>query len=96
MISPHPQTPGWVADPSRRAHHRYDALHGRLLLVRPDGHIAASAPLTTPEIVDRWMNLGHRSTESANGSGAAAPRGTARAGSRVAPPMLGSAPGQND
>ena len=44
-----------VSDPDLRAHHRYRALNGRLLLVRPDGHLAASAPLHRPDIPERYL-----------------------------------------
>lgn len=47
--------PNAVNDPDLRAHRRYAALGGRLLLVRPDGYLAAEAPLDRPEIVERYL-----------------------------------------
>ena len=46
---------GGVGDPGLRAHRRYDALAGRLLLVRPDGYIAATAPLSRPEDLENYL-----------------------------------------
>jgi 2-polyprenyl-6-methoxyphenol hydroxylase-like FAD-dependent oxidoreductase len=46
---------GGVGDPGSRAHQRYHALAGRLLLVRPDGYIAATAPLTRPEDLENYL-----------------------------------------
>jgi 2-polyprenyl-6-methoxyphenol hydroxylase-like FAD-dependent oxidoreductase len=45
-----------VSDPDLRAHRRYHALNGRLLLVRPDGHLAANAPLDRPDIPERYLH----------------------------------------
>jgi hypothetical protein len=44
-----------VIDPDLRAHRRYAALTGWLLLVRPDGYLAADSPLEEPEIVERYL-----------------------------------------
>ena len=44
-----------VDDPGLRAHRRYDALDGQLLLVRPDGYLAARAPLSRPDIPERYL-----------------------------------------
>jgi hypothetical protein len=44
-----------VGDPGLRAHHRYGALDGQLLLVRPDGYVAARAPLSRPDIPERYL-----------------------------------------
>jgi FAD binding domain len=46
---------GGVADPVLRAHRRYGALGGRLLLVRPDGYIAATALLSRPEDLENYL-----------------------------------------
>ena len=46
---------GGAGDPGLRAHRRYDALAGRLLLVRPDGYIAATAPLSRPEDLENYL-----------------------------------------
>jgi hypothetical protein len=42
-------------DRGLRAHRRYGALHGRLVLVRPDGYVARIAPLTRPEVVEQYL-----------------------------------------
>lgn len=42
-------------DPELRAHRRYGALGGRLVLVRPDGYVARVAPLTRPEVLERYL-----------------------------------------
>ena len=44
-----------VVDPDLRAHRRYDALSGQLLLVRPDGHLATRAPLNRPDLLERYL-----------------------------------------
>jgi 2-polyprenyl-6-methoxyphenol hydroxylase-like FAD-dependent oxidoreductase len=44
-----------IADPHLQAHRRYRALRGALLLVRPDGHLACRAPLSRPDIVERYL-----------------------------------------
>ncbi len=44
-----------VSDPDLRAHRRYGALHGRLLLVRPDGYVACQSPLNRPDIPERYL-----------------------------------------
>jgi hypothetical protein len=46
---------GGVGYPGSRAHQRYHALAGRLLLVRPDGYIAATAPLSRPEDLENYL-----------------------------------------
>ena len=58
-----------ATDPDLSAHRRYHALHGRLLLVRPDGYLACQAPLTRPDIPERYL---HRLTEGAAGAHSAA------------------------
>ena len=47
--------PGVVADPQLHAHRRYRARRGRLLLVRPDGHVACSAPLGRADLVEKYL-----------------------------------------
>jgi 2-polyprenyl-6-methoxyphenol hydroxylase-like FAD-dependent oxidoreductase len=47
--------PGVVADPQLHAHRRYRARQGRLLLVRPDGHVACSAPLGRTDLVETYL-----------------------------------------
>jgi 2-polyprenyl-6-methoxyphenol hydroxylase-like FAD-dependent oxidoreductase len=47
--------PDAVIDADLRAHRRYGAMDGRLLLVRPDGYLAADAPLDQPEILERYL-----------------------------------------
>jgi 2-polyprenyl-6-methoxyphenol hydroxylase-like FAD-dependent oxidoreductase len=44
-----------VADPELRAHRRYGALNGRLLLVRPDGYLARQAPLSQPGTLNAYL-----------------------------------------
>ncbi len=44
-----------VSDPDLRAHRRYGALHGQLLLVRPDGYVGCRAPLHRPDIAERYL-----------------------------------------
>ena len=46
---------GAVLDPELRAHKRYGALSGRLVLVRPDGYIARTAALSDPEILEHYL-----------------------------------------
>ena len=46
---------GAVVDPALRAHRRYGARRGRLMLVRPDGHVAALAPLDRSDIIGRYL-----------------------------------------
>ena len=38
-----------------RAHRRYHALGGQLMLVRPDGYLASRAPLDRPGIAERYL-----------------------------------------
>jgi len=47
--------PGDVSDPDLRAHRRYGALGGRLLLVRPDGYLARQAPLSRPDVLEDYL-----------------------------------------
>jgi 2-polyprenyl-6-methoxyphenol hydroxylase-like FAD-dependent oxidoreductase len=49
------EQPDSVADPDLRAHRRYRARHGRLVLVRPDGYVACTAPLTEPVALERYL-----------------------------------------
>ena len=51
-----------ILDPDLRAHRRYHALRGQLLLVRPDGHIACRAPLDRPDIPERYLERVAQST----------------------------------
>jgi 2-polyprenyl-6-methoxyphenol hydroxylase-like FAD-dependent oxidoreductase len=44
-----------VSDPQLRAHRRYGALRGQLLLVRPDGYLACCAPLDRPDLLERYL-----------------------------------------
>lgn len=44
-----------VGDPGLRAHRRYDALDGQLLLARPDGYLATRGPLNRPDIPERYL-----------------------------------------
>jgi 2-polyprenyl-6-methoxyphenol hydroxylase-like FAD-dependent oxidoreductase len=44
-----------LTDPNLRTHDRYRARAGKLLLVRPDGYIAAAAGLGEPEAIDRYL-----------------------------------------
>jgi 2-polyprenyl-6-methoxyphenol hydroxylase-like FAD-dependent oxidoreductase len=44
-----------VRDPALKAHRRYGALRGRLVLVRPDGYVACTAPLGQPEVLERHL-----------------------------------------
>ncbi|MBV9797677.1 MAG: FAD-dependent monooxygenase [Solirubrobacterales bacterium] len=50
-----PHRPDVVADPRLHAHRRYRARRGRLVLVRPDGYVACSAPLTGAELVEKYL-----------------------------------------
>jgi 2-polyprenyl-6-methoxyphenol hydroxylase-like FAD-dependent oxidoreductase len=54
--------PPAVTDPGLRAHRRYGALGGRLLLVRPDGYLAADAPLDRPDIPESYLQRVYRSS----------------------------------
>ena len=54
-----PGARGVVSDPDLLAHRRYHATGGRLLLVRPDGHLAASAPLHRPDQLERYLQHIH-------------------------------------
>ena len=47
--------PDVVADPQLHAHRRYRARRGRLLLVRPDGYVACSAPLDRADLVEKYL-----------------------------------------
>ncbi len=47
--------PNTFTDPSLRAHDRYRARAGKLLLVRPDGYLAAGARLQRPETIERYL-----------------------------------------
>jgi 2-polyprenyl-6-methoxyphenol hydroxylase-like FAD-dependent oxidoreductase len=42
-------------DPNLRAHDRYRARAGKLLLVRPDGYLAAGARLQQPDAIERYL-----------------------------------------
>jgi len=44
-----------VTDPDLRAHHRYGARNGRLVLVRPDGYLARQASLDRPDILESYL-----------------------------------------
>jgi 2-polyprenyl-6-methoxyphenol hydroxylase-like FAD-dependent oxidoreductase len=44
-----------VTDPELRAHRRYGAVRGRLLLVRPDGYLARQAPLSRPDVLEAYL-----------------------------------------
>jgi hypothetical protein len=44
-----------ITDPLLRAHRRYRARRGALLLVRPDGYLACRAPLSRPDIPERYL-----------------------------------------
>ena len=59
--------PDHFSDPGLRAHDRYRARAGKLLLVRPDGYLAADARLAEPERIERYLSLLTRSTAGANG-----------------------------
>lgn len=55
LISEEPLDRQSVADPDLRAHRRYGALAGQLLLVRPDGHLACRAPLDRPDMIEEYL-----------------------------------------
>jgi hypothetical protein len=56
ISGPHgPHGPQAISDPELCAHCRYHALSGRLLLVRPDGYLACSAPLNRPDIPEQYL-----------------------------------------
>ena len=55
VISEEPLDSASVGDPGLRAHRRYGALTGQLLLVRPDGYLASRAPLDRPDIPGRYL-----------------------------------------
>ena len=69
---------GVVGDPGLRAHRRYGALGGRLVLVRPDGYVACSAPPSRPDVLERYLETltGGR---SADGTREIQPAGVAAA-----------------
>ena len=71
--------PAEVADPGLRAHRRYRALGGRLLLVRPDGYLAGQAPLRRPDALEAYMGR----LTSAGRDPAEAPTTTPRASSVI-------------
>jgi 2-polyprenyl-6-methoxyphenol hydroxylase-like FAD-dependent oxidoreductase len=74
VIAPPDGAPdGAVGDPELRAHRRYRALGGRLILVRPDGYVACSAPPSHPEVIERYLEAltGGRSFGGAHGVGLA-------------------------
>ena len=48
--------PGDIHDPDLRAHRRYGALRGRLLLVRPDGYLARQAPLSRANVLEAYLH----------------------------------------
>jgi 2-polyprenyl-6-methoxyphenol hydroxylase-like FAD-dependent oxidoreductase len=48
-------SPNVVADPHLAAHRRYRARRGQLLLVRPDGYLDTRAPLSRPDIPERYL-----------------------------------------
>ncbi len=64
-----------VSGPNLRAHRRYGALHGRLLLVRPDGYLACHAPLNRPDIPERYLQ---QLTRNAEQNSKDSPRGLQR------------------
>jgi 2-polyprenyl-6-methoxyphenol hydroxylase-like FAD-dependent oxidoreductase len=75
VISEEPLDSQSVADPGLRAHRRYDALAGQLLLVRPDGHLASRAPLNRPDITERYLRrLILASPRTSDGSWSVSPR----------------------
>jgi hypothetical protein len=47
--------PDHFTDPGLRAHDRYRARAGRLLLVRPDGYLVAAARLQRPERIEQYL-----------------------------------------
>jgi len=47
--------PNSFTDPSLRAHDRYRARAGKLLLVRPDGYLAAVGRLEKPEALEQYL-----------------------------------------
>ncbi len=56
-----------VGDPELRAHRRYQALRGQLLLVRPDGYVACRAPFDRPDVLEQYLHrLTSRPPESAD------------------------------
>jgi 2-polyprenyl-6-methoxyphenol hydroxylase-like FAD-dependent oxidoreductase len=46
---------GVVGDPGLCAHRRYGARDGWLVLVRPDGYVACSAPTSRPDVLERYL-----------------------------------------
>ena len=55
VIGEEPLDPESVGDPGLRAHRRYDALDGQLLLARPDGYLATRGPLNRPDIPEQYL-----------------------------------------
>jgi hypothetical protein len=47
--------PGDISDPELRAHRRFGAPSGKLLLLRPDGYLACQAPLSRPQVLDAYL-----------------------------------------
>ncbi len=61
--------PQAVSDPELRAHRRYNAVGGQLLLVRPDGYLACRAALNRADIPEQYLQkLTSRPPESGNQS----------------------------
>ena len=75
VISPQPESRhhDTVTDPRTAAHRRYHAHHGRLLLVRPDGYLACTAPLARANTVDQYLQGITSETDQQNGSVPSAP-----------------------
>ena len=76
IISPRsgPRHPDAVSDPHSAAHRRYDAHHGRLLLVRPDGYLACTAPLARAVTVEQYLQgITSADADQQNGSLPSAP-----------------------
>jgi 2-polyprenyl-6-methoxyphenol hydroxylase-like FAD-dependent oxidoreductase len=48
---------GAIGDSDLRAHRRYSALEGRLVLVRPDGYVACSAAPCRPDVVEEYLEM---------------------------------------
>jgi hypothetical protein len=80
--------PHAISDPDLHAHRRYHALRGQHLLVRPDGYLACRAPLSRPDIPERYLQQLTRAPDQA-------PKHSLRAFSNAKPNRLATSHGDH-